>query len=97
MQPLWGADGHEIYYRNGGQLMGVSVETEPGFSAGNPEVLLDGLPDDHGVWNWMKPYDVAPDGQRFLLVRKEEGSDPTQINVVLNWFEELKQRVPTGR
>ena len=40
-------------------------------------------------------YNVAPDGQRFVMI--QEGapvSSVTQINVVLNWFEELKQRVP---
>ncbi len=38
-------------------------------------------------------YDITPDGQRFLMV---QGGDAnlTQLNVVLNWFEELKQRVP---
>jgi hypothetical protein len=41
-------------------------------------------------------YDVSGDGQRFLMVKPIESqtSDVTQINVVLNWFEELKQRVP---
>ena len=41
-------------------------------------------------------YDVSPDGQRFLMLKpvESEASAPTQINVVLNWFEELKQRVP---
>jgi serine/threonine-protein kinase len=96
MQPLWGPKGREVYYRNGGQLMAVRVETEPGFLAGNPELLLDGLPDDHDVWTWIKPYDVTPDGRRFVMVRKEEGSNPRQINVVLNWFNELRQRAPMG-
>ena len=43
-------------------------------------------------------YDVTPDGQRFLMLKTggPEESAATQINVVLNWFEELKQRVPTG-
>ncbi len=42
-------------------------------------------------------YDVTPDGQRFVFVQplEEEGDDrPHHINVVLNWFEELKERVP---
>ena len=43
-------------------------------------------------------YSVSPDGQRFLMVRAKEQQQQhtaaTQINVVLNWFEELKQRVP---
>ena len=43
-------------------------------------------------------YDVSPDGQRFLMVKAtEQASAATQINVVLNWFEELKQKVPTGK
>jgi hypothetical protein len=44
-------------------------------------------------------YDVSPDGQRFLMLKPSEQAQaaPTQINVVLNWFEELKQRVPAGK
>ena len=44
-------------------------------------------------------YDISPDGQRFLMVKPSDpaGAAPTQINVVLNWFEELKQKVPTGK
>jgi hypothetical protein len=44
-------------------------------------------------------YDVSPDGQRFLMLKPGEQAQtaPTQINVVLNWFEELKQKVPTGK
>ena len=41
-------------------------------------------------------YAVTPDGQRFLMVKDSGPAQaPTQINVVLNWFEELKQKVPT--
>jgi hypothetical protein len=41
---------------------------------------------------------VSPDGQHFLMLKPAESAQgaPTQINVVLNWFEELKQRVPAG-
>ena len=40
-------------------------------------------------------YDVTSDGQRFLMLKSGEKQDaPTQINVVLNWFEELQQKVP---
>jgi len=43
-------------------------------------------------------YDVLPDGQRFLMLKRSESGQaaPTHINVVLNWFEELKRRVPAG-
>jgi hypothetical protein len=44
-------------------------------------------------------YDVSPDGQRFLMLKPSEQaqSAPTQMNIVLNWFEELKQKVPAGK
>ena len=46
-----------------------------------------------------RTYDVMPDGSRFFGMTRLERSAPgpsnaTQINVVLHWFEELKQRVP---
>ncbi len=43
-------------------------------------------------------YDISPDGQRFLMIKEadEEEGQPDQINVVLNWFEELKRLVPTN-
>src|SRR5271167_4317056 len=42
---------------------------------------------------------VSQDGQRFLMLKpsEQEAAAPTQINVVLNWFEELKQRVPPAK
>ena len=42
-------------------------------------------------------YDVAPDGQRFLMLKGNEETQATQINIVQNWFEELKRRVPTEK
>jgi hypothetical protein len=44
-------------------------------------------------------YDVSPDGRRFLMVTApttDGGASPT-IDVVFNWTEELKQRVPAAR
>ena len=43
---------------------------------------------------------VSPDGQRFLFLREpvtitgDEDAEPSQIHVVLNWFQELTERVP---
>jgi hypothetical protein len=40
-------------------------------------------------------YDVSADGQRFLRVQPMHPDPPAnQIHVVLNWFEELRRRVP---
>ena len=41
--------------------------------------------------------DVTADGQQFLMLEGGIRSGPDRINVILNWFEELKQRVPPGR
>ena len=66
----------------------------PNFSAGKPRMLFEEpyLP----TGGSLPYYDVSPDGQRFLMLKPVESpaSTPTQINVVLNWFEELKQKVP---
>ena len=79
--------------------MVVTVQTESTFSAGNPELLTEGL---YFNRNSARDYDIAPDGQRFLMLREDmetmaTSDDPFaclgQINVVLNWFEELRQRV----
>ena len=45
----------------------------------------------------QRDYDAMPDGQRFLMVKRGEESLPNQINVVLNWSEELKRLVPTEK
>ncbi len=44
-------------------------------------------------------YDVSKDGKRFLMIKQvdEQPAPVTHLNVVLNWFEELKRLVPTGK
>ena len=43
-------------------------------------------------------YAVAADAQRFVMVKAAEtGPAPGQLRVVLNWFEELKRRVPAEK
>ena len=72
--------------------MVVGIGTEPEFEPDAPRVLFEGAYDL--ALNVRTPnYDVAPDG-RFLMIRQSEGSSPNQINVVLNWSEELKRLVP---
>jgi hypothetical protein len=40
-------------------------------------------------------FDVAPHGDRFLINTPLQDEATAPITVVLNWTEELKQRVPT--
>jgi Tol biopolymer transport system component len=93
-EPAWNPNEHELFYRSGDKMMAVDIATQPSFTAGKPRVLFEGpyLRAPGTTTN----YDLSRDGQRFLMVKRSEKAEtaPTQINVVLNWFEELKRRVP---
>jgi len=98
VEPLWNRNGRELFYRSENKMMSVEIATKPSFSAGTPKKLFEGA---YQLLSGISTpnYDVSPDGQRFLMLKPVEQSQagPTQINVVLNWFEELKQKVPTGK
>ena len=97
-EPNWNPNGRELFYRNGDKMMAVDIATRPSFAAGKARVLFAG---PYELSPATSPdYDVSPDGQRFLMLKPAEAGEaaaPTQINVVLNWFEELKRRVPTEK
>jgi len=89
-EPIWSANGGELFYRNRDKWMVVSVSTEPEFAAGTPQVLFQG---PYGNVSGLS-YDVAPDGQRLLVLQPEyDDSQIRELHVVTNWFEELKQLV----
>jgi serine/threonine-protein kinase len=85
--PVWARSGRELFYRSGDKMMAVAVETEPEFSAGRPRLLFEG--------RYLAGFDISPDGQRFLMIREPEAEPVTELNVVFNWFEELKRLAPT--
>jgi hypothetical protein len=89
--PFWSRQGDRIFYSPPGTgFVTVDVTTEPEFRAGAPRKLFDvPYPQLPG-----RDFDVTPDGQRFVTVVGTEESDQQQINVVVNWLEELKARVP---
>jgi Tol biopolymer transport system component len=91
-EPVWARSANRLYYRVGNAMMAVDITTTPTFSAGTPRKLFEGPYERSGVF-WPN-YDVTPDGQRFLMIKStDEVVAAVQINVVLNWSEELKQRV----
>jgi eukaryotic-like serine/threonine-protein kinase len=95
-EPAWNPNGRELFYRSGDKMMAVDIATQPSFAAGKPRMLFEGQYGSAPVP--IANYDVAPDGQSFLMLKPSEAAAaPTQINVVQNWFEELKQKVPTGK
>ena len=101
--PLWSPDGRELFYSSSDATMAVPVETDPQFKLnGTPSVLFPGklgkiiganrlAMADHTYW------DISPDGKRFLMLKDSPDEAPRKINIVLNWLEELKQRVPGSK
>ena len=102
----WSPDGSELFYVPGpNQLMGVAFTPQSRLEFGNPvSVPRGGFLG--GPSNTIRNYDIMPDGEQFIAVfpsaaiagdqsEADETADE-QINVVLNWFEELKRLVPTN-
>ena len=97
--PLWSPNGRELFYISlENSVMAVAVETKPAFSLGTPKILFRsmcvGSTPGEGT-----PWDISPDGKRFLMMKEPQptpsaSAGPHRINIVLNWIEELKQRVP---
>jgi len=96
IMPLWSPHGRELFYLTSSrQLMAVTVRSEPSFTFGNPMILFEGAPVFLGPVG--RTYDVSPDGKRFLMFKvggPADKADPTQLILVLNWFDELKRLVP---
>jgi Tol biopolymer transport system component len=92
-EPVWAPDSRDLFYRNGDRMMAVAIETELELSVGTPRLLFEGNFLPGPTWT-PRNYDISPDGQRFLMIKREQDLVPTELIVVLNWFEELKRRVP---
>jgi serine/threonine-protein kinase len=97
--PAWAPNGSTLYYRGAdGHMMAVPVTLEPTFSSGRPRALFRFA----GVYRMSATataYDIHPDGRRFIMVSEPEDATPPrqQVNIVLNWFEDLRRLVPGPR
>ena len=93
---MWNPNGRELFYRSGDKMMAVDIATQPRFTASKPRMLFEGPYEPSPATG--PNYDVSADGQRFLMIKASEQEQAvTQIDMVLNWFEELKRRVPSGK
>jgi serine/threonine protein kinase/Tol biopolymer transport system component len=89
-EPVWSLVSDELFFSNGTKWYRVTYRLTPTPTFDAPELMFEG--------SYMQirgfGYDVTPDGKRFLLVKPvEEGPRPTELNVVVNWFEEIKTKV----
>jgi Tol biopolymer transport system component len=94
-EPVWSADGRELFYRNADAMMAVPISAGADFSAGKPATLFERSL-KRGIYDSLS-YDVTADGQSFLMIERDLVAAPTQLNVVLDWQEDLQRKVPVGR
>ncbi len=83
MQPRWRADGRELFFlAPSWTVMATEVQLQPGLEIGAPAPLFQMVMSDI-VWGQISPYDVTPDGQRFLVISPQ--TKPVPLTLVQNW------------
>ena len=102
---MWSPDGREIIFNAAQNRMGfVSIATRPVFSFGEPSIRDIRDFRNTAPNQFPRRWDITPDGKRIIgttvLNDGDEASSSTsttpaapQIQVVLHWFEDLKQRM----
>jgi Tol biopolymer transport system component len=104
--PAWHPSGRELFYvrpiaQDKSHMMAVDFEPGPSPRIGAPRLLFEFDPREL-VFECtpLRCYDVAHDGQRFYVFQSRGDPPPpvvTHVNIVQNWFEELKARVLVKR
>jgi serine/threonine protein kinase/Tol biopolymer transport system component len=88
--PVWSPDGKEIFYLCGMKLMAVAVEPQgKDLRVGTPKVLFE----NHEIY-W---YDVSRDAKRFFVAENPNPGTSSHLDVVVNWFSEVKRKVQEAR
>ena len=90
--PRWSPDGNSLYYWRSGRIMTLGIDPETARPTSSPSVAIDFelLPvseDD---------YSVLPNRELLMIRKGSDEARPTHMNVVLNWFEELRTKAPIG-
>jgi len=96
---MWSPDGDELFYRPSpvgeATLLSIGLPNGPGSTFTGEQTLPVG---EFVIAGDSRDYDITPDGERFLMVLRAQAESGTlyepRIDFVLNWFEELEERVP---
>ena len=92
-EPLWSPHGGELIFRNGDKWLSVAYATTLGFVPETPREIIKGPYYNAPGISWG----FALDAKRLLVLQPlHEQKVATEVKVVLNWFEELKRRVPVA-
>ena len=94
--PAWAPSGKELFFATFESLRSVSVTTAPSLRFGSRALLPVRMVPDLSD---SRSYDVSRDGKTLVGILDDEttASAPEEIRVVLNWSQELEQRVPISR
>jgi len=100
VEPLWSPNGKELFYREkrdagefyrlGNRMMVVSVET-------NPLLPKELFQESYRTSDHIPQYDINPNGDRFVMVKRVVRSSASHFNIVTNWFEELRTKFETAK
>jgi hypothetical protein len=95
-QPRWSNDGRTLYYISGNEIIAVAVDTDDGFTHGEEAMATSwpGGPDELASIGAGFVYDVASDGERFLVLEPANSGESAELRFELNWFEELRRLAP---
>ena len=85
--PRWSRNGRELLYWSGNSLVAVDVQTVPAFRVSLPQSLF--------TMSTGTTWDVAPDGKQFLVEQLPSGGT-FRMAVVVNWFDELREKAPAA-
>jgi WD40-like Beta Propeller Repeat len=98
--PMWSPDGHQLLSLGGGRRDFWSVEIirkDTSFEYGTPRILFSAKDPIQTIGIGLM-IDISPDGKQIVALQGwtdgDDNQPPPSINIVLNWFADLKQRVP---
>jgi serine/threonine-protein kinase len=100
--PIWSRDGRELFYETPDNRIMAATYTAKGdsFAADKPRSWSNTQIMDlfgTGIWN----LDLSPDGKRFAAIPRPEATAEQKrsvhVMVLLNFFDELRRRVPVGK
>jgi hypothetical protein len=101
LHPIWSCDGRELFYETLDNRIirhlyrkGRFIRTDKPRLWSNTQIMdLFGT----GIWN----LDQSPDGKRFAVIPRPDASgeqkSSVHVTVLLNFFDELRRRVPAGK
>ena len=92
--PVWSPDRKRLFFAFSDRIFSAAIQTTPAFAAGQPVEIK--MPNIMASFAQIRHFDLMPDGKHFLVVIPADADsaqqNPAQINIVLNWLDELKAK-----